>query len=81
MNNNDKLNAFKKGATITLKDENKTGTVIDWGIVVNMKRGFDGKEKELLLPSTELADSVRVKTNEGMIEIWSAEAVELTGVF
>lgn len=79
--NNYKINAFKKGTTITLKDENKTGTVIDCGIVVNIKRGFDGKEKELLLPGTELADSVRVKTNEGMIEIWSAEAVELTGVF
>ena len=79
--NNDKINAFKKGITITLKDENKTGRVIDWGIVVNLKRGFDGIEKELLLPSTELADSVRVETNEGMIEIWSAEAVELTSVF
>ncbi|TAL22275.1 MAG: hypothetical protein EPN94_11390 [Nitrospirae bacterium] len=79
--NNNKINSLKRGVSITLKDENKTGTVIDWGIVVNIKRGFDGSEKELLLPSAELADSIRVRTNEGAIEIWPKESVELTSVF
>jgi hypothetical protein len=70
-------NTLKKGAVITLKNEDKTGKVIDWGFVVNIKRGFDGKEKEILLPSTGLADSVRVFTNKGTIEIWPVDAVEL----
>ncbi len=74
---NNMVNILKKGAVITLKNENKTGKIIDWGFVVNMKREFDGKEKEILLPSTELADSVRVFTNKGTIEIWSMDAVAL----
>ncbi len=70
---------LKKGAVILHKNKNKEGIVIDWGLVVSMKRAFDGKEKEILIPSTQLADSIRVQTHEGTIEIWPAEAVELLG--
>lgn len=72
-----KKNALKKGAVITLKNEDKTGKVIDWGFVVNMKKGFGEEGRELLIPNRELADSVRVFTNKGTIEIWPVDAVEL----
>lgn len=76
-----KSGALKKGAVITHKDKNKEGVVIDWGIVINMKRGFNGEYRELMLPNTELADSIRVRTSEGTIEIWPTEEVEFTGVY
>jgi len=69
---------LKRGAIITHKIKKKMGIVIDWGIVVNMKKGFDRGYKELMLPSIDTADSIRVRTSEGVIEIWPTEAVELT---
>ncbi len=72
-----KFNFLKRGAVIEHKLKKKTGTIIDWGMVINLKRHFDGSQKRFLIPSAEPADSIRVRTNEGAIEIWPTEAVEL----
>lgn len=65
----EKANIFKKGVVLKHKDKEGRGIVIDWGILSRECRRFKVAGKEA-------ADSVRVWTKEGKIEVWPAEAVK-----
>lgn len=62
---------FKKGAIIRHTAKGTTGVVIDWGVLGNGYRRF-------MLSNEENADSLRVWTQEGTIEVWPAGDVKLT---
>ena len=64
---------FKKGDVVVHKESSKKGIIIDWGL-------FHPEFRRFHFTNTEQADSIRVWTSGGAIEIWDMQQTALNAL-